>query len=494
MPTYGVAIKTSKIPIIGLVPEQSATAPGAPADGQLYTNTTSHIVQHWDSAAATWIPWLRIGTAAGTAAAGNDARLSDQRVPTDNSVTGGTAGAGVKIAAATITDVNVAAANKDGVAATPSLRTLGTAATQATAGNDARLSDTRTPTVGSVVDASVSGTAAIAESKLALASDAVATTASRRTIGTGALQAMAGSTRLDTIAAPTSTVGLNGQRITNLAASVAATDAVNRSELDSARQGFAGAKDPVRVATNANVALLVPGATIDGVTLAANDRFLAYGQTAVAENGIYVFNGSAAAATRATDADALGEVKDGTTVAAAEGASAGAIFIETATLTGAPGAAGGVQTWVAFSTGGAVYTGTANRITVTGSVIDISAAYAGQASITTLGTVTTGTWNGTAISVANGGTGATAPAAARTNLGAAQAGLRMVLGALTAGTALTVTHNLNTDNLIAQVRDATTGEYIYLDIFDAPGTPNTLTVTAGIAFAASALDIVLIAI
>lgn len=44
--------------------------------------------------------------------------------------------------------------------------------------------------------------------------------------------------------------------------------------------------------------------------------------------------------------------------------------------------------------------GTTNRITSTGGsspVIDISAAYVGQASITTLGVITTGTWNATAI-------------------------------------------------------------------------------------------------
>lgn len=45
-----------------------------------------------------------------------------------------------------ITDASVAAANKDGVAATPSLRTLGTGAQQAVAGNDSRLSDSRAPT------------------------------------------------------------------------------------------------------------------------------------------------------------------------------------------------------------------------------------------------------------------------------------------------------------------------------------------------------------
>lgn len=54
--------------------------------------------------------------------------------------------------------------------------------------------------------------------------------------------------------------------------------------------------------------------------------------------------------------------------------------------------------------------GTANRITSTGGanpVIDISAAYVGQTSITTLGTLTTGTWNATAISETNGGTNQT---------------------------------------------------------------------------------------
>lgn len=52
--------------------------------------------------------------------------------------------------------------------------------------------------------------------------------------------------------------------------------------------------------------------------------------------------------------------------------------------------------------------GTANRITSTGGInpiIDISASYVGQASITTLGTITTGVWTGTTIADDNGGTG-----------------------------------------------------------------------------------------
>ena len=59
----------------------------------------------------------------------------------------------------------------------------------------------------------------------------------------------------------------------------------------------------------------------------------------------------------------------------------------------------------------ATLTGTAGEIVVTnasGSItIDIAATYVGQTSITTLGTIATGVWNGTAIAAANGGTGQT---------------------------------------------------------------------------------------
>ena len=55
--------------------------------------------------------------------------------------------------------------------------------------------------------------------------------------------------------------------------------------------------------------------------------------------------------------------------------------------------------------------GTANRITVTNPtttpVIDIAATYIGQTSITTLGTIVTGVWNGTAVGPTFGGTGQT---------------------------------------------------------------------------------------
>ena len=53
---------------------------------------------------------------------------------------------GADIENGSITDADIAPANKDGTAATPSLRTLGTGPQQAVAGNDTRLSDARSPT------------------------------------------------------------------------------------------------------------------------------------------------------------------------------------------------------------------------------------------------------------------------------------------------------------------------------------------------------------
>jgi len=74
-------------------------------------------------------------------------------------------------------------------------------------------------------------------------------------------------------------------------------------------------------------------------------------------------------------------------------------------------------TFVTLGTGelnSRVMTGTADRITITygdgilgNTTYDIASTYVGQTSITTLGTITTGTWNGTALITTYGGTGLT---------------------------------------------------------------------------------------
>jgi hypothetical protein len=72
---------------------------------------------------------------------------------------------------------------------------------------------------------------------------------------------------------------------------------------------------------------------------------------------------------------------------------------------------------LSLTTGVLAVGGTADRITVSSDAVDIASTYVGQSSITTLGTITTGTWNGTTIAVANGGTGATTFTAGRVLLG-----------------------------------------------------------------------------
>jgi len=58
-----------------------------------------------------------------------------------------------------ITDAMIATANKDGAAGTACMRTLGTTATSACAGNDARLSDARTASGGNATYATSAGNA-----------------------------------------------------------------------------------------------------------------------------------------------------------------------------------------------------------------------------------------------------------------------------------------------------------------------------------------------
>lgn len=67
-------------------------------------------------------------------------------------------------------------------------------------------------------------------------------------------------------------------------------------------------KADVATGSSANINIAAPGAIINGRTMVTNDRFLAKDQTLPAQNGIYVWNGAAVAATRSTDADTAAEI------------------------------------------------------------------------------------------------------------------------------------------------------------------------------------------
>lgn len=230
------------------------------------------------------------------------------------------------------------------------------------------------------------------------------------------------STNLNDFAAPDGNVSINGHKLTNVAAPTDSADAANKAYVDQIATLSIKWKNPVRVATTANIDLASAPAAIDGVTLANGDRVLVKNQTAGAENGIYVFNGSGSAMTRAEDFDSSSNPDEvsGATVIVTEGttydnlqftlATHGTITLGTTTLDFVQSSgAGQIEAGAGMTKTGNTLAvgGTAGRITVNADSVDISADYVGQASITTVGTITTGVWNGTTVDVEHGGTGAT---------------------------------------------------------------------------------------
>ena len=214
---------------------------------------------------------------------------------------------------------------------------------------------------------------------------------------------------------------------------------VNKTYVDSVANGL-DVKASVRVATTANLAgtynngagTITAGSngaiSVDGVTLVVNDRVLVKDQSTAAQNGFYkvttVGSGSAAfVLTRTPDADAASELTAGAFTFTEEGtanadngyvlSTNGAITLGTTGITfeqfsGAGQISAGNGLTKTGNTIDAV--GTADKITVSANAITIASSYVGQNTITTLGTITTGVWNGTDIGVAHGGTGLSAVA------------------------------------------------------------------------------------
>lgn len=279
--------------------------------------------------------------------------------------------------------------------------------------------------------------------------------------------------------------------------------AATKAYVDAARSGL-DVKQSVRAATTGPVNLanqLEAGDTLDtSVTLAEGDRVLVKDQSTASENGIYVVQATGAAV-RATDADSSAEVTTGMFTFVSEGqANADSGWVLTTNDAITLGTTG--LTFVQFSGAGQINAGngltktgntidavgTASRITVNADSIDIHADYVGQTSITTLGTITTGTWNGADIAVLDGGTGASTATDARTNLADTPTSGRSTSVAVLARVAhqacaasvgitsvTTVTHNFNTKNVTVQVYQVSTGETVNCDVVR--GTVDSLTVT-----------------
>jgi hypothetical protein len=203
---------------------------------------------------------------------------------------------------------------------------------------------------------------------------------------------------------------------------------------------------------------------------------LVIAQTVPSQNGIYVSNGTTLS--RAADYDSVPEVSTGDFIFVDQGtvyANTGWVQTEVVTTVGTSAIQfaqfSGAGTFTAGNgltlTGGEFnVVGTADRISVTANAVDIASTYVGQSSITTVGTITTGVWNGTDIAVADGGTGASTAAGARANLGATTKYSADNTELTPTGNQVTwvVEHNLNTRAVLVQIYDTASFDQVEVDV------------------------------
>jgi hypothetical protein len=259
------------------------------------------------------------------------------------------------------------------------------------------------------------------------------------TSGNLTIAAAAGNNSVMLAPTGTGTVDAGSKRITSVADPTQATDAATKQYVDAVKTGL-DPKDSVRVATTAALTATYANGTsgvgatltnsgtqaaitIDSIVLVSGDRVLVKDQASALQNGIYTVTTVGTASTnwvltRATDSDTTLKLTAGTFVFVEEGtnnADNGFVCTTDGSITiGTTGI-----TWVQFSGAGQVIAGdgltktgntlnvvgTANRITANADSIDIASTYVGQTSITTLGTIGTGTWQGSIVGPTYGGTG-----------------------------------------------------------------------------------------
>jgi len=245
----------------------------------------------------------------------------------------------------------------------------------------------------------------------------VAGTYSKVTVNAKGQVTTGAQAKLNELDVATGIYSMGGNRIVDLGTPTNDNDAATKLYVDTFAQGL-DAKPSVKCATTADI-VLSGTPIIDGIQTAIGDRILVKNQSTDSQNGIYVIEdvGGLPIWSRAPDCDTWASL-----VSAYVFVEEGATYADTGWVCtiNASGSLGQPITWVQFSGAGA-YTagdglalngtqfsavGTANRISV-GATIDIASNYVGQTSITTLGTVATGTWNATTIAVTKGGTGVT---------------------------------------------------------------------------------------
>ena len=243
----------------------------------------------------------------------------------------------------------------------------------------------------------------------------------------------------------------------NLPTPSASGDAASKSYVDSLVEGLAW-KDSCRVATQSNLNLASPGATIDGITMASQDRILVQSQSTASENGIYVWNGAAVAATRSLDASTFAELEQAVTTVE-EGTSAATTYRQDQ-INGTIGSSS--ISWVTFGTAAPAASETTAGIAELATQAETDAGTDDARIITPLKLAT---WSGRvkryAVSIGDG-----------------------------SATSYTVTHNLATRDVHVTVYNASTYDEVTTDVTHS--TTNTLTIVFATAPASNAYRVVVV--
>ena len=247
-------------------------------------------------------------------------------------------------------------------------------------------------------------------------------------------------------------------KVINLPSPVDAGDAVSKSYVDSAIEGLAW-KDSTHVGTQSNLNLSSPGATIDGVTMASQDRVLVRNQSTQSENGIYVWNGASTAMTRSLDASTFAELEQAV-VTVEEGTDAGSTFRQTQ-VNGTIGSSNVV--WASFGTAAPAASETTAGIAEIATQAETDAGTDDARIVTPLKLAT---WSGRLRKVS-------------TNVGDGSA------------TSYTVTHNFNTRDVVVRVFP-NSGQYDDVEVDVQRTGVNTVAVVFASAPASNAYRVVVL--
>lgn len=238
--------------------------------------------------------------------------------------------------------------------------------------------------------------------------------------------------RHDEFAAPTAAVSWGNQKITNLTDPTAAQDAATKNYVDTQIQSAAAGIDckaSVRVLANTNITLSGTQ-TIDGIAVQVGDRVLVRGQTTGSQNGVYVC--AAGSWSRAADTDATGEI------------TAGAFwFVEEGTTYG--------KTQWRCETAGAIILNTTSIVI---NQFGASAAFSAGAGLTLTGNEFN-VGAGTGITVAADSVAIDPSVVVRKYATTIGNGV---------SSSIIVTHNLNNQDVVVQVREVATNAQVEVDI------------------------------